>query len=301
MGASPNSGEEFVAAYIKKLLDEIADLKGRVAKLDRQSLFEPSSPIAGLNYTYCPHIFWPVQVTSVPSPPTSSYFYGWRMVPGTDDSTPWDVDTNLNSPIKVNYQYGDQPEAGSIRMAFFTGTFSDVEPRYGMFDGSLALLRVELQDELTTNSGTCTAREVVTDGEEPLTYNDVAPTFNLIDYTKKWCGSAGRQGWAVRKGDSGLVELVVLSPISHVARKIQFELPDTLTQSDASMDVEVTAYWDGTDPGTMVTVLNRAVGGGYSYEGPLGATGLAELRFNDDCSAGGGDYYIYDLDCDPLP
>jgi hypothetical protein len=80
---------------------------------------------------------------------------------------------------------------------------------------------------------------------------------------------------------------------SSIAKQIRFHLPGTLATTDPSKaNCPVDYYWQGANPGAIVTVWNQPLfDGNYMFQGVTGKTGLASY---DDTAA---KYWIFQMEC----
>ncbi len=80
---------------------------------------------------------------------------------------------------------------------------------------------------------------------------------------------------------------------------IEFKLTEVLTTIMAEVQVERTSFYDGTDPGQYLTILNPSdQDGGFVFEGAIGKAGWA--LYNANYVWGGGEtgaYVIWNLNC----
>ena len=95
---------------------------------------------------------------------------------------------------------------------------------------------------------------------------------DVTAYNKFRAVASGKWCWLENDGDGWYVV-----QREQQAEGIQFTLASALATSDASQSgAHVTAYWSGSDPGSTVTLANKAIAaGGYQFSGASGAIGYA--------------------------
>lgn len=140
--------------------------------------------------------------------------------------------------------------------------------------------RFELQEELEPG-GYASAKLVLWTGSD---WNVVDLTFTVRDSLESLAAPipVETRGFAKYFADSDEWEVVSI-PTTQKARWIHFTLPSRLAPTDASKaSCTVVDYWDGSDPGSTVTVYNIAASSAYLYWGPSGGKGLACYDAEED-------------------
>lgn len=135
--------------------------------------------------------------------------------------------------------------------------------------------RFELQEDLNSLSE-ASAKLVLRQGSS---WDVVDLAFNVTDSLGMVPDSvavSGTQGYAKYFADSDKWEVLALQATSTKAKWILFTLVGTLTTSSASQSsVTVSDYWQGSDPGSTVTLYNVPASSNYIFSGSSGAKGLA--------------------------